>query len=93
MDDRDSASSEMQCTRCGREVPPEGCETNDCSPVTAELLYERPTVIAHDGTLFECPVCARLLGPDEKCDRPDCPRIAVEQIRKASIDTPFKLGI
>lgn len=62
-----------------------------------------------------CPVCG---GARVECDRPDCPKLAIEadaalcqrcglehaadvscedhqvaSIRKAAIDTPFKLGI
>lgn len=67
------------CQKCGAIESP--CAEPDCPQLT------------HTATTHQCQVCGREVGEHETCDRPDCPRVAVEQIRKASIDTPFKLGL
>jgi hypothetical protein len=68
------------CQKCGAtEIP---CVEPEC-----------PAVLAHEMRTYVCQVCARSVTEGETCDRSDCPRVAVDQIRKASIDTPFKLGL
>jgi hypothetical protein len=68
------------CQKCGAtEIP---CAEPEC-----------PAVLAHDVVTYVCQVCERSVAEGEMCDRPDCPRVAAAQIRKASIDTPFKLGL
>lgn len=68
------------CQTCGALESP--CGEPDC-----------PQALTHQATLHQCQVCGREVSEHETCDRPDCPRVAAEQIRKASIDTPFKLGL
>lgn len=75
-----TAAEPGACQKCGAtEIP---CAEPEC-----------PAVLAHEESTYVCHVCEREVASGEMCDRPDCPRVAVEQIRKASIDTPFKLGL
>lgn len=107
MEDLGSVSSN-KCSHCGQELPaatevtPEvttdvaadagACQK--CGAISAPCGDpECAAVLAHEDTTYVCHVCEREVAVGEMCNRPDCPRVAVEQIRKASIDTPFKLGL
>jgi hypothetical protein len=87
VESQDSGSSE-QCVVCGQLLPTGGCEVDGC-----QAAAEAPPILAHEGELYRCAVCDRDVVVGETCDRSDCPRVAADQIRKASVDTPFKLGL
>lgn len=84
------------------DVPAEGCETMDCKQAkerctacgATETPCDKPDcILAHEAQTVTCAVCDQEVAPGTTCDRIDCPRIAAEQIKKASLDTPFKLGL
>lgn len=49
--------------------------------------------LAHTEEPYFCPVCAAEVTIGQECSRSDCPRIAVERLRTAAVDTPFKVGL
>ena len=105
MENLDSDFSKA-CTVCGQVLPVEGCEVEQCEHASAAPLWgacgqpqescgepDCPSILAHEAKPHFCSVCEREVSPGETCERTDCPRLAVEAIRRASIDTPFKLGL
>lgn len=81
-------------TKVTQEVASEAGACQKCGAISGSCTDpECVAVLAHEETTYVCQVCEREVAAGEMCDRPDCPRVAVEQIRKASIDTPFKLGL
>lgn len=90
------------CIVCGQQIPAEGCEVEQCAQYTCPKCEntdgacedpECPSVKSHEEGSYECPVCGKTAKYGEPCERADCPRVAAAKIRKASVDTPFKLGL
>jgi len=106
MEDLGSDFSKL-CAVCGKTLPTQ-CDVLECAEqqgTTAEAedtscqcgattpCDTDPCLLAHAAELYECRVCGRQVSENTACDCLDCPRVAAAQIRQASLDTPFKLGL
>jgi hypothetical protein len=68
------------CQKCGSLTAP--CEQEGCS-----------VVLAHEGAEGMCVYCKKAVEPGSQCAEAECPRVAVETMRQASLDTPFMIGL
>lgn len=99
MEDHGSDFSKT-CVVCGKGLPAEcatpGCQTapaQECACGATAPCDETPCLLSHEASTYTCAVCGDEVETGTICVRPDCPRVAAQQIQKASIDTPFKLGL
>jgi hypothetical protein len=88
------------CGTCGTPSQSEECVHPDCPGVTRACACGEATpcgkeecVLSHVQVSTICSGCRQEIEAGETCDRADCPRTAAALIQKASIDTPFKLGL
>jgi hypothetical protein len=100
MEDHGSDFSKT-CEVCGKTLPAE-CDTPGCQAVSSAAVCacgsttpceKDPCLLSHAAQTYKCAVCDQEVEEGTVCSRIDCPRVAAAQIRKASIDTPFKLGL
>lgn len=97
MEDLGSDFSE-ECPVCGEQVP-EPCAVPGCPDVEQscqcgdEGCEDPGCLLAHAEQTYHCVVCGKEVQEGFECDRPDCPRVAAAKLRKAALDTPFKLGL
>lgn len=100
MEDQGSEVSNT-CLVCGKTLPAE-CDMPGCHQATTAAVCacgsskpceKEQCLLSHESKTHMCAVCGQEVEEGTSCSRIDCPRVAAAQIRKASIDTPFKLGL